>query len=598
MSGIAGILHLDGKEAQRCECEVMADALSHRGRDGIYFYNKGPVGMVQLQTFAAPRGSPGHFFSEDAVVLDGRIDNAAPLSEHLQKFASGIVTNMAELLLTAHANIHDFSPAHLLGDFAFALWDSRKQKLLLARDPAGVKPLYYSFHENRLLFASEAKGILAFPGVPRQPDPVRLNEFKTFRFVSPERTFFGGLNRLPGGDLLMVSRAGLEKKSFYQPDTHYTIRLPSHKKYAEQFREIFLEAVRCRLPETGTAAIALSGGVDSSSIACAAAKIQREERPGLKLHALSFYSRNFADEREWIKTVCRHCSIPSTALYFEDLNPLAELGQAIHAHEDPTYDIIDANHIALYEKARALGARVLLTGDFGDQVLNGMAYPADFLRAGQFKRFFNELKLLPKNDGGSVREILHKVARYLLLPAGIHGRDEAMKHLLKHFLLPFQKQKKPAPAFATASQKEIYDEVFSIRSQMNLEVMDRRAAAGGISVRFPFLDRRLVEFLLAIPSEERIYDGMGKRILREALSELLPEETRKRNTKGDYTRIIHERLKALGFQSATFAGSDVLWQEYMLNIWRQKWFGGGEKTTYKNNAENVRTYSGVETVRS
>ena len=572
MGGIGGLFRFDGLEVAREDLKHMQEVLYHRGHDGSKIWVDGSCGLLQLCLKVE-----SELFVRDglALVLDGRIDNIDALSHRIGM--EGASLSLHEILLEAFRFLKDKVPGFLLGDFALAVWDQSQKRLLVARDPIGVKPLYYSVQRGRFIFASEVKGILTLNGVSCGPDPVRVMEFEDFRFRSAERTFFEGIHRLKAGEMIVVDGSGIRRQRFWSPDPDQKIRFLSREGYIKKFRELFLEAVRCRLPQSGTVAFTLSGGVDSSSVIAAAYQIQKEERPDLKLHAISFLSRHFPDEREYIKTVCEHFRISHTVLYVEDLNPLDGLSEALWYEDGPFYDMVDADYIKLYEIARSIGARVVLSGGWGDQVLSGMAYLGDLLQEGSWLGFCKELKRLPENDGGSVRRILKRVIWYLLLPNNIQDRYGAMGYLARRVLLPFKKTNESGPKFPLASQRELYDEVFSTHKQMLLECVDRGAAREGVEVRFPFLDRRLFEFLLAIPSEERIREGLGKRILRESLSDLLPEVIAKRNSKGDYTEIFYERLKDIGFLAPSPAESDRLWRENTLRVWKEVRFKNGKE---------------------
>lgn len=252
----------------------MAACLAHRGTDGMGLWCEGPVGLGHRMRWTTPESLhetlPFSRPSEKrAITADARLDNRDELSASLN--VSDRAVSDSTLILLAYDRWGDACPERLLGDFAFVIWDGRREALLCARDPMGVKPLYYHHQPNRLFaFASEIKALLCLAEIPR-----RLNEQRVADYLVPiledmEATFFRDIVRLPPGHRLLLDSRGLALQRYWSLDPAREVRLDSDEAYAEAFRTLFTDAVRARLRSAYPVGSLLSGGLDSSSITCAA----------------------------------------------------------------------------------------------------------------------------------------------------------------------------------------------------------------------------------------------------------------------------------------------------------------------------------------
>jgi asparagine synthase (glutamine-hydrolysing) len=184
----------------------------------------------------------------------------------------------SQLILAAYIKWGEDCPQHLLGDFIFVIWDGHKQQLFCARDHFGVKPFYYHYAAGkRFAFATEIKAVLGLPDVPRQLNEVRVAEHLLELNEDPTITLYEDILRLPAAHSMTVSRKGIQQQRYWSLDPTRELRLGSDEEYAQKFREIFTEAVRCRLRSAFPVGSTLSGGLDSSSIVCVARKLFREE---------------------------------------------------------------------------------------------------------------------------------------------------------------------------------------------------------------------------------------------------------------------------------------------------------------------------------
>lgn len=566
MSGIAGILHLDGTDARRDALEIMADAISHRGPDGVEFFTNGSVGLVSLAFLTEAGMHKPFYFAENAVVFDGRVDNLDTLSRMLKrkKAPPHAEEYPAQIISYSYRYLNTIFPRCILGDFAIALWDSAAQTLILARDPFGIKPLYYTKDKTRFIFASEIKAILSLPDIPRKPNTPVVEQYKRGLHHTFTETFFDGIYRVPPAAIMKIHSDGtLSQKTYWEINPHRKIRMKNRKAYLSRFRKLFLDAVRVRLPKNGTCAVSLSGGLDSSSILGAASYL----KPYCRLLAVSHLSREFPDEREHIQKVVTETHADFEALFLEDTPLLEGIEDALYHQESPFYDPEDSFLLQRFKTARARGARALLTGEWGDQTHGGNGYLADNFLSGKFVSFYNDIKILPKYHGGLPLENIRYILKLLFF-------NSPLRHLTwrKHF----------GQTFPTCAQREMYEELFHPLYVLLLETLDKMAAQAGVEIHFPFLDRRLAQFLIAIPSEERIRGGLGKRLLRDGLRGILCESVAMRTDKGDTTDLADAMLTKAGFESKDAKNLRNRWKNDIIELWEKIWIKSNREGTQKD----------------
>src|SRR3989449_1054025 len=341
MSGIAGLWRLGGQPVEPAELESMTARLAHRGPDGTGAWREGPValghGMLHTTPESLREQQPLVGTRGDLVLAaDARIDNRGELCSLLP--APSDATD-ADLILAAYERWDETCPEHLLGDFAFAIWDAREQRLFCARDHFGVKPFYYHHRLGRLFaFASEIKGLLALPDVPRRLNETRVADYLVPLLEDKEITFYEEIVRLPPAHWMTVDREGIRRQEYWSLDPEREIRLGSDDEYAAAFREIFTEAVRCRLRSAFPVGSMLSGGLDSSSIVCVARELLAQggcPRP----HTFSavFDDVPECDERRYIETVLSGGGVEPHLIRGDKVNPVERLEQDLVQQDEPFY---------------------------------------------------------------------------------------------------------------------------------------------------------------------------------------------------------------------------------------------------------------------
>lgn len=548
MSGIVGIYRPSGDEVDRHDLREQLETLAHRGPDGAGLWRDGHVGLGHQRLLTTPeaRGEeqPIANGKDLAITADLRLDNREELIGELG-LAKG--STDAELLLAAYDRWGDRSPEQLVGAFAFAIWDGPEERLFLARDHLGVKPLYYHWGELGFVFGTEPKAVLSVPGVPTRLDENRVGDHLIGLHDDTERTFYRDVKRLQPAHSVSVGPDGLHRRRYWALDATKTIRLPSDQAYADAFREHFTTAVRDRLRSPNPVGTLLSGGLDSSSIACTARRLLDDDQP---LHTVSatFDSVPEADERDYIDAVLASEDFVAHSIAADEVSPLVDLDSLLHHHDEPSGAPNHFMHWALYREADAQGIRVLLDGIDGDTtVSHGRGYMADLVSRGRWIQAAHELGEFAEHFDRPKRQVLFNRVLAPLAPRPvrwlwrlIHGQSGALETVnptvdaafAERVGLEARIRNHRHDGRLTATEHH-HRELTSGLIPFTFESVDRAAAAFAIEPRFPFFDKRLVEFCLALPTDQKIRRGWTRWVLRNAMDGILPEAIQWRGDKSD-----------------------------------------------------------------
>lgn len=551
MCGICGSFNFDGAEpVDRAVIARMNDEIRHRGPDDDGFFVSGNVGLamrrlsiIDLQTGHQP------ISNEDGsiwVVFNGEIYNYRQLRSDLRARGHTLATRSdTETIVHLYEDYGRDCVKHLRGMFAFAVWDSRKGCLLLARDRLGIKPLYLHHGADRLLFGSEIKTLLAHPGVRAELNRDHVPEILAFGYLSGNETLFCGVEKLPPGHTLEVRADGrLDVEEYWDlsmggPPTAGR----SEGYYVKEYRRLLEDAVSSHLMSDVPLGVFLSGGLDSSTIAALTRKFVAGP---VETFSVGFdapeselgYAREVAAH---LGTV--HHEVKIGAEEFFELLP------AMIWHEDEP--LVWPSSVALYCVARLARERVtvVLTGEGSDETLGGYTRYA-------WSAWNNRLDAVYRRVAPSaVRRFMRaRIAGSTWLKADLRrrlqhsflGRDLSNwpAWYFDDFYMAFsegdqerllRKELSPPPETALRSslkhwerssgdpiQRLLYTDIKTYMVELLMK-QDSMSMAASIESRVPFLDHHLVEFTAGIPSRHNVRGLAGKRILKKAVGDLLPE---------------------------------------------------------------------------
>ena len=544
MSGVCGVACWDGSAVRREWLEGMHAAAWYRAVDGQAVELRDGVGFGYLSHELTPeRGRQRQpvVHAGSGVMLSGdlRLDNRKELVAALE--AEGEESD-CELLLASYLRWGERCVERLLGDFAWVLWDPRSASVMLARDAMGMRPLYYRAEARRVLWASEVKQILAVPGVERELNEVAVATHLSGSHVPLGMSFYRGIEQVEPGHLVRVRRDGVHKRRYWEIDVGKRLRYRREAEYGEHFRELFLQAVRCRLRSSKPVGISLSGGLDSGSVACAVGHLyergEAEYRPAFYAYNWAFDELTQCDERAASGLVSRRYGIPTVEIPADDAWPLKHYPEHGPDIDEPYIfyysEVIDR----LLASAAASGLGVMMTGERGDACVDHWVYDYPGLVAAlRFPTLFRELSSHARASGISLPRMFKTwVVKPILSGLGSTRRNAAPARRYPAYLhRRYAESPELAAARAAAMPgSEIRNEarrrrhmlIFSAMSARSVELAERDHARHGLAYADPWSDRRLAEFVVAMPQHLVHRFGDFKRIARQALGPILTDYLR------------------------------------------------------------------------
>lgn len=559
MSGIAGVYHLDGRFVEASTMETMAKSLAHRGPDGSGVWIDGTIGFAHTMLWTTPESltEKQPFLNRSGALVitaDARIDNREELLRTLD-LNGGEAVSDSELILFAYAKWGENCPKKLVGDFAFAIWDKRERTLFAARDRIGIKPFYYHHKDCReLVFASEISPIFEVAGLEKRPDREAIQEYLETSDLTHERTLFSGVCRLPPLSTMLVRQGRITTRKYWEPSPGYDKLKPDLDAHAEQFRELLTTAVKAQIRSAYPVGCLLSGGLDSSSILCLASRLVTDRR------ALSAFSMVFdklpCDERDFITDAIQFAGVEWTPHVVDnkELDGWKVLEDCFARQSDwPVQDLPASETLwPLTNTANERGIRVILTGTGGDQIAQGSVfYLADLLSSLRLGALFRELAHYRFS-----RSVLRNWMLAPLLPEGIASLWRRLRNLRREpgnlqgilssgggLRNPYRLSKR---AFAGVADWQeacwIADPILSLYLD---GWWDPLGAHSQIEFRHPFFDVRLIEFMRALPAEEKCCRGKSKIVLRKAMERVLPASICERRTKAEFSPIVGLVLESM-----------------------------------------------------
>jgi asparagine synthase (glutamine-hydrolysing) len=489
------------------------------------------------------------------IAADVRLDNRLELCAALAIDATEQTSlEDAALILRAYQHWGTGCVPHLLGDFAFAIWDGTAVRLFCARDFIGARPFYYHHNPDsgRFVFASDLLALSAHPHVPAELNLAYVTatlQLNFGQFQHPEHTFFRAIEKLPPAHCLTLDASGLRRWVYWQPGQTAEWRYSDEQEYMEELLCLLQSAVACRMPGAHPVGAHISGGLDSSSVAVLAHRIQKTQArtltgfswsPPLPENAADLLPN---DERSLVEAVRQAEGFP---IRYTRLTPAHILA---HAHRDITVQPSSTLQIELASSAVAagLGIRIMLSGWGGDELMafNGRGYFSDLLRRGHWLTLQRGFTQRARLYGGSVWAQWISAAIYPLIPTPIlrilrpldFPSPRPLPTCLRSSFVAALAGINPLSAPDTDERPGVRQMQIALLQHGHLSYrMESWASHGatlGITYAYPLLDQRLVEFALSVPDYLFFKNGWKRYLYRTALAGILPDSLRWQKVKED-----------------------------------------------------------------
>ena len=650
MCGITGWVYLRPEvisDTNRDELILrsMCDRIRHRGPDseGVFLGHGAALGIRRLAVIDLATGSQPMSDESGSIVtvLNGEIYNFRELRAELENrghlFRSSADT---EVIPHLYEEYGDRLVEHLNGMFAFAVWDSRRKRLFIARDRLGEKPLYYCQTGEKLIFGSEIKTLLSHPDITAELDPEALRQYLAFDYVPAPQTIYKGIFKLPAGHRLTVENGRVTVEQYWTLDHHKPLPAPTIDAAADELEYLLDKSVQSRLVADVPIGVFLSGGVDSSVIAAVAA---RHTSGRLQTFCIGFEDSDY-NESVSAKTIARHIGSDHHEARFSPEAASALVPDIARWLDEPLADPSIVPTFYLSRFARSM-VTVALGGDGADELFGG--YPTYYAHK-MIERYLSLPKFIQKRViRRFVRMMPHDTDESGL---GFMGRRflravEIEDPIARHFsffgsftaveqealLLDSDSIVKDTDLFAEPRRWARSCEFDSdIESNNIVETMqfldmklylaediltkvDRASMAVSLEVRSPFLDRRIVEFAAHLPRNFKLkcntarfaYGRTGKYILKKTAERLLPKEVGRRRKKGFMIpsatwingelrplvgdMLSPQRIKNQGIFDPKYVQRLVnehrigranhakkIWSLMMFEFWHEKWLASGK----------------------
>jgi asparagine synthase (glutamine-hydrolysing) len=554
MCGITGVMQF--RRDARVEPGVvrrMCDVMAHRGPDDDGVYTSGPIGLGMRRLSIVDLAS-GHqpLSNEDNtlwIVFNGEIYNHAELRPKLEARGHVYRTHSdTETIIHAYEEYGHDCVQHLRGMFAFAIWDSRRKCLFVARDRLGIKPLYYQLTDQHLVFGSEIKVVLAYPGVEPRFERANLPEYLAFGYLSGEETFYSGIRKLMPGHWMEVDSSGhVQLQRYWDLPIVHDESGRGEAHYVSTYRELLEQAVNSHLMSDVPLGVFLSGGVDSSAVAALMTKIR-----GTPVETFSVgYTEDAYSELPYARIVAKHLNSVHHEVLVGQREFFDSLPHLIWHEDEP---IVWPSSVPLYYVARLARERVkvVLTGEGSDETLAGYTRYAFTMKNAAWDRIYRGvtpafirswIRVSVANSKLISATLRRKLSHTFLGRDGNSWASFYFDNFFSAFSEPEQDglfSKELAGEIAEGApyrhvldywdhssgemlHRLLYTDIKTYLVELLMK-QDNMSMAASIESRVPFLDHKLVEFATNIPQNLQLGGFAGKRILKKAVEDLLPHE--------------------------------------------------------------------------
>jgi asparagine synthase (glutamine-hydrolysing) len=551
MCGICGIFHADRmQQVERASLAEMNQRIAHRGPDDDGFCVQGNVGLA-MRRLSIIDIRTGHqpIANEDKdiwIVYNGELYNHQELRKRLEARGHRYRTKSdTETIVHLYEEYGRDCVKYLRGMFAFAIWDARNRKLFIARDRLGIKPLYYRYDGETLLFGSEIKAILAYPGTKPQFNDGTLAEYLAFGYITGPETMYAGIQKLlPGNTLEIDEKGDLKVTPYWDLDVSPDDGSRPRSYYVDRYREVLEGCVSSHLMSDVPLGVFLSGGLDSSAVAALTTKIRREP---IETFAVGYGEDEFS-ELPFARQVAKHIRSNHREVRVGRAEFFQSLPRLIWHEDEP---IVWPSSVSLYFVARLARDRVtvVLTGEGSDETLAGYTRYAWTLLNSRMDAVYR--KLTPEFLRGAVRRSIQagplsaawhrKLTHTFLLRDGESWPSFYFDNFYSAFssaeqedLLTLDVKQRAGDAYAGSMHywntsagdllhRLLYTDIKTYLVELLMK-QDQMSMAASIESRVPFLDHELVEFTASIPGKYETKGLAGKFILKSAVEDLLPRD--------------------------------------------------------------------------
>ena len=570
MCGIVGIWNLDGRPVTERELTVFRDSLAHRGPDGASSFvdREAAIGLghrrLAILDLSDNGAQPmpyedGRFW----ITYNGEIYNFLELRKELQDHGHRFRTESdAEVILASYSQWGADCQFRFNGMWAFAIWDKREQKLFLSRDRFGVKPLYFTHAPNQFAFASETKAFLSLAGFTPENDADAMLSALTnnFHVESQEKSLLKNVKRLLPGHSATVTSRGITICRWWRTLEHVREVSENFSSQVEQFKVLFEDACKIRMRSDVPVVSCLSGGLDSSSIVSTIAgffdkgetELGSRIRNDRQLVFVATFPGAPNDERRFAQIVVDKSKAKATFCEIQESAVTDNIDAALYSAEEIFFNIPSAIWLT-YRSLREHGLYVTIDGHGGDELLagypqhinaaiyanRGLVHPIELKRLmtmnrevlGQQSQWPTSKAFSTAVNSTPVMASAYKWLSHVRKAAVANPVNGSANGWLRHKPAPdhspFNEDTQSLDPFSAALYGDFHITVLPTL----LRVFDRASMAHGVEIRMPFLDWRLVTFCFSLNVKAKLGDGFTKRLLREAMKGVLPEEIRTRKNK-------------------------------------------------------------------
>lgn len=544
MCGIAGYIRLDNNEVNDTVLKKMTNTLVHRGPDNgsTQIINNVGLGHRRLSIIDLSNAANQPMSSEDdlfTIVFNGEIYNFIEIKQKLQIKGFHFNTNSdTEVILKAYEEFGINCFKEFNGMFSIAIYDSKKQELILARDQFGIKPLYYYKNDNILVFGSEMKAIIAHPEVKLNISNQGLIEYFWYGNPLGNNTIYEQINELSAGSYMKITLSGIEINEYFKINDIKEISI-SEDDVVIEIKRLFEESVKRHLISDVPVGIFLSGGIDSSAITAIASKYYKGK---LKTYSVGFDFSKGPNELGLAAEIAKKYNTDHHEVHITGENLIDTIEALVDAHDEPFGDAAD---IPLYLLTKQLKGevKVVLQGDGGDEFFGGYTRYNTIQNSKVWSRFSSLPYLIAYSKTNNPRFL--RLQRFI---NAISQKNPATRNAL--LLTMESKYTKPLNVFNSEYQNLLkkfdpfnrYNEIYKnlpeeidpvqalficdtqiILKDTFFEKVDKSTMANSMEIRVPFVDKDLTEFMLSVPANLKVKNGVKKYLFKKAMAGIVPD---------------------------------------------------------------------------